>query len=70
MKYVNRSFTLPAGPGNVTDIEWKIAMGQAITKDEARKQYEKEYDAHEFSMALMFPGWLRYRQIKLKEDTQ
>ena len=28
MKYVNCTFTLPAGPGNVTQEEWEIAMGK------------------------------------------
>ena len=66
MKYVNRTFTLPAGPGNVTDIEWKIAMGQAITTDEALLQYEKELEETGFPL-VTFGGWIHYRQIKLKE---
>jgi len=65
MKYVNRSFTLPAGPGTVTDVEWKIAMGQAITQDEAWDQFVKE--TRPPRKWLDFVHWCDRRQLKFKE---
>lgn len=70
MKYVNSSFTLPAGPGNVSDVEWKIAMGQAITNKEALQQYERERGGRgEKGWVATFWGWVHERQIKLKESS-
>ncbi len=72
MQYLQNRFTLPAGPGTVTDIEWSIAMGRPITEEEAQEQYRREYSENEdfIGPLLTFSGWLQYRQIKLKEDTQ